>query len=67
MRIRQRRRDEDQDQAGGRLNGGGADDSAAARGALRDFLVAADKAISKALWKGSSQAFLAASRHQGGE
>ena len=66
MRIRQRRRDEDQDQSGGWLNGGGAGDLAAMRRARRDFLAAADEAINKALSKGSSELLLAANRHQGG-
>lgn len=67
MRLRQRRQDDDQNQAGGPLDGSGAGDLAAMRSAGRDFLAAGDEAINKALSKGSSEAFLAANRQQGGQ
>lgn len=63
MRIRQRRRDEDQDQPGVQLNGGSVGDLDAMRRARREFIVAGDEAINKALSKGSSELLLAANRH----
>ena len=66
MRVRQRRQEDDQNRAGGPLDGG-AGDLAAMRRAGRDFLAAGDEAINKALSRGSSEAFLAANRQQGGQ